>query len=653
MSSFLDRIKYLVEYLNNCTTAYDEGNPIISDEEWDNLYFELVQLEDISGLILNNSPTQTIHYEVVNSLSKVSHNHKMLSLEKTKSTDDLIAFVGKNPFLMMLKMDGLTCSLTYENGELISAETRGNGFIGEDILHNAKVLSSIPKMIPYKGKLVIDGEVVCTYKDFETFASEYKNPRNFAAGSIRLLDANECAQRKLTFVAWEVIQGFDDMPYLDNRLDLIANYGFITVPYLYFGTGSDAMQIGIDELKDQAEEYGYPIDGIVVKFNDINYSKSLGETSHHFKNALAYKFYDEVYGTYLRYIEWTMGRTGILTPVAVFEPIDIDGSTVERASLHNLSILKELNGGYSLVGDKLYVYKANQIIPQIDSWEHMQEYNDEACLDIPKVCPICGGSTSQRTDISSTVLVCDNPQCDGKLINKLDHFCGKKGLDIKGLSKATLEKLIDWGWVSCISDIFTLSTHTNEWVQKTGFGPKSVEKVLNAIEISKSTNLHQFIASLGVPLIGTTASKKLETKFNDWQSFMQAVESGYKFYDLPDFGVEMHNALSKFDYAEAKYIADNFITFISITPNLPNANEKSLTGMTFVITGKVNHFKNRDELKTLIESLGGKVVGSVSKNTTYLINNDINSTSAKNKSAQSLGIPILTEEMFIETFGIH
>ena len=308
---------------------------------------------------------------------------------------------------------------------------------------------------------------------------------------------------------------------------------------------------------------------------------------------------------------------------------------------------------YSLIGDKLYVYKANQIIPQVDSWEHVGEYKDDICLHIPEVCPICGGSTSQRTDISSTVLVCDNPQCDGKLINKLDHFCGKKGLDIKGLSKATLEKLIDWGWVSCVSDIFTLSTRTDEWVQKTGFGPKSVEKVLNAIEISKSTNLHQFIAALGVPLIGTTASKKLEAKFDNWQAFMQAVESGYKFYDLPDFGVEMHNALSKFDYAEAKYIADNFITFISITPNLPNVKEKTLTGMTFVITGKVNHFKNRDELKTLIESLGGKVVGSVSKNTTYLINNDINSTSAKNKSAQSLGIPILTEEMFIETFGVH
>lgn len=661
--NILYRINDLVEYLNRCTISYDEGNPVITDEEWDKLYFELKDLEDTSGLILGNSPTQTITYESVNSLNKVSHSHKMLSLDKTKNISDIINFLGaSHSFITMLKMDGLTCSLTYENGELVKAETRGNGFIGEDILHNAKVIGSIPKQIPYKETLIIDGEIICTYKDFKDFSTEYKNPRNFAAGSIRLLDSKECAKRKLTFVAWEVIEGFDEMPYLDSKLDMIRNYGFIPVPYVYESgkekLTDELIDLCISNVKNTAKNLDYPIDGAVFKFNDTNYSKSLGETSHHFKNALAYKFYDEVYLTTLLDIEWTMGRTGVLTPVAIFEPIEIDGSTVERASLHNLSVMEETLGEMPHKGQKIEVFKANMIIPQIadaDKSEHgTLYYMENPVIDVPEVCPICGGHTIQKRDFSSTFLTCDNPTCGGKLINKLDHFCGKKGLDIKGLSKATLEKLIDWGWISNSADLFTLGSHRDEWIKKPGFGVKSVDKVLSAIEAGSHTTLHQMIASIGIPLIGSTASKKLENQFKTWDKFIEATESNYKFYDLPDFGGEMHYAIKDFDYSEAKYIVEHYITFdvIEETP-VSNNNSCDLSGKTFVITGKVSHFKNRDELKALIESLGGKVSGSVSKNTSYLINNDVNSTSSKNKTAQSLGIPILSEEMFIETFGIQ
>lgn len=660
MDSIYDRIHYLVAFLNHATREYDEGNPIITDEDWDNNYFELKKLEEETGLVLPNSPTQVITYEVVNALTKAEHNHKMLSLEKTKSSKEVLDFVGNQPFLAMCKMDGLTCSLTYQNGELVAAETRGNGLVGEDILHNAKVLSSIPRKIPYTDELVIDGEIICTYDDFQEFSSQYKNPRNFAAGSIRLLDAKECAARRLTFVVWDVITSiyFDDgIEYrLDQKLELLRPFGFTIVPYIAL-TGNVMILPIIEDvitgIQNEAKTYGYPIDGAVFKFTDCEYGRSLGETTHHFKNALAYKFYDETYTTRLLDIEWTMGRTGVLTPVAIFEPIDIDGSTVERASLHNVSMIGETFG---LLGphkfQEVEVFKANMIIPQIArvSTENLYEENK---IEFPTVCPICGGEVVTRANVDSIFMVCTNPSCDGKLINRLDHFCGKKGLDMKGISKATLEKLIDWGWVSNCSDIFDLAVHKEEWVKKPGFGVKSVEKVLNAISTGAQCELHQFIAAIGIPLIGSTASKELVKHFKTWEDFVAAVDGKYPFYQLSSFGCEMYRNLIDFDYSEAKYIADHFIQF-----NYPEAKvEESaagadLTGKTFVITGKLTHFKNRDALKAKIEALGGKVTGSVSKNTTYLINNDVNSTSSKNQTAKSLGVTVLSETDFIETFGI-
>jgi DNA ligase (NAD+) len=659
----LDRVRFLVIALNAYTELYESGNPKITDEEWDNMYFELKSLEEETGLILSNSPTQTITYDIVNALSKVEHNHKMLSLEKTKSLDELSSFIGKKEAVIMCKMDGLTCSVTYKNGELVAAETRGNGLVGEDILHNARVLSSIPKKIPYKDELVIDGEIVCTYKNFEPFSNEYKNPRNFAAGSIRLLDSKECARRNLTFVAWDVLSSM----YYDSgkersmseKLSYIGPFGFTIVPKVIvpaYDADGGVVELSdvIDHLTIQAKEIGFPIDGMVAKFNDCAYGRSLGETGHHFKNAMAYKFYDETYWSKLLDIEWTMGRTGVLTPVAIFEPIDIDGSTVERASLHNVSIMSDLFGPFGpCKGDEVEVFKANMIIPQIKSVKNVCSHYEEYQLHIPKVCPVCGGAVGIKEGIDSLNLVCFESNCPGKLINRLDHFCGKKGLDIKGISKATLEKLIEWGWLDDYTGIFELSRFKDEWIQKPGFGIKSVEKVLNSISAGATCELHQFIAALGIPLIGSTASKELAKHFKTWEDFVVAAEGDYPFYQLPNFGGEMHNSIVSFNYAEAKLLAEHYIHFNYDKGNSTPAAGADLSGKTFVITGKLTHFKNRDEIKARIEALGGKVTGSVSKNTNYLINNDVNSTSSKNATAKSLGIPILSEDDFIQTFGIE
>ena len=647
----------LIDLANNLARDYESGHPTVSDKEWDDLYFQIQELEEKLGIYYKHSPTQHIPYDVVNQLNKVEHGHKMLSLQKTKDLSEIEKFLDNRDSLIMLKMDGLTCSLTYIDGELVSAETRGNGIVGEDVLHNALQIRSIPNYIPkISGKLVVDGEIICTAKNFEMFASDYKNSRNFAAGSIRLLDSKECAKRKLSFVAWDVIEGLDEYDLLSERFSHIRNYGFDIVPYCFYPAwdANDeqvSLDTMIDHLKIRAEEFGYPIDGAVAKFNSISYGKTLGETSHHFKNAMAYKFYDETYETELIDIEWTMGRTGVLTPVAVFKPIDIDGSTVERASLHNVSIMIETLHGYGWKGQRVEVFKANMIIPQIAS----AELDDDRCkyyFERVMECPVCGHEVILKNDNGTTFAVCGNDTCEGKLINRLDHFCGKKGLDIKGLSKATLEKVIDWGWVSNRHRLFMLKYYRDEWINKPGFGEKSVDKILTAIETASNTEFHQYLSSLGIPLIGVSASKELAKHFKNYAALRIAMENDFKFYELPNFGVEMHKALYNYDWLEADaMIGEHSVTFKdSITETV---QDTSLDGLTFVITGKLNHFKNRDAIKDKIESLGGKVTGSVSKNTSYLINNDKDSTSSKNKSAKSLGIPILSEEDFIKTFGIE
>ena len=653
-----NRLMELIDQANEYTRLYDLGTPAITDQEWDNLYFEIERLENELNLHPQNSPTQSIPYEIVNSLKKVEHSHKMLSLQKTKDLSEVKSFIENKPSLAMCKMDGLTCSLTYVDGYLTAAETRGNGIIGEDILHNVLHLKSVPnRLLGLRGKIVIDGEIICTLTDFEMFASDYKNPRNFAAGSIRLLDSKECSKRKLTFVAWDVIEGFEHLELLSDKLSRLKKEHFIVAPYCILpaldANGDEVpLDIIIDQLQFEAQDKGFPIDGAVFKFDNIKYGKSLGETSHHFKNAIAYKFYDETYPTTLLDIEWTMGRTGVLTPVAKFEPVDIDGSTVERASLHNVSIMIETLHGYGWKGQKVEVFKANMIIPQIAS----AELDDDRCkyyFERVMECPVCGHEVILKNDNGTTFAVCSNDACEGKLINRLDHFCGKKGLDIKGLSKATLEKVIDWGWVSNRHRLFMLKHYRDEWIKKPGFGEKSVDKILTAIDTASNTEFHQYLSSLGIPLIGVSASKELSKHFKNYASLRIAMENNFKFYELPNFGIEMHRALYNYDWLEADtMVGEHAISFKdSITEQ--TTQDTSLDGLIFVITGKLNHFKNRDAIKDKIESLGGKVTGSVSKNTSYLINNDKDSTSSKNKSAKTLGIPILSEEDFIQTFGIE
>lgn len=649
-----DLMKDIVAKLNKATKAYDRGEPYMTDKEWDNLYFSLVELEKELGHALPDSPTQRIVYQAkVLELNKVSHNHSMLSLAKTKDLDEVKSFLGDKKVVIMAKMDGLTCSLRYVDGKLVSAETRGDGLIGEDVTHNAMVIKSIPKRINYKEELIVDGEIICTKEDFKPFEKEYKNPRNFAAGSIRLLDSAECAKRNLTFVAWDVIKGFEQWPTLIDRFLCIKVLGFTIVPSTPKYT---TLELDLAYIQEIVEHRGYPIDGIVFKFNDIAYGKSLGSTSHHFNNAIAYKFYDETYETHLKYIEWTMGRTGVLTPVAVFEPIEIDGATVERASLHNVSVMREIMGNCCYAGQRIKVFKANQIIPQIMSADKM-DYGDVVAHGGITVdgfsgeiyCPICGGSTSLKESDSGTInLVCDEPTCKGKLINRLDHFCSKKGLDIKGLSKATLEKLIDWGYVNDLDDLFNLDMVRDVWIKQSGFGEKSVNKIIAAVyAASQTATLDAVISAAGIPLIGRTVAKDLAKRFKTYENFREHINKGFDFSTLDGYGPEMSKALLTFDYDELDFIVGNYINI-----NYPKeeTKEKSLEGITFVITGKLKMYKNRDALKAEIEAHGGKVSGSVTKKTDYLINNDINSTTAKNKTAKDLGIPIITEEDFINFF---
>lgn len=640
----LSKIKELVEKLNYYTKLYDEGRPEISDKEWDDMYFELQKLERESGIYLEDSPTQRVNFQVVNKLNKVEHNHPMLSLDKTKDTNEIQKFIYNNDYIAMAKMDGLTCSLKYVNGKLVSAETRGNGLVGEDILHNALQVKNIPKRIDFQDELIVDGEIICTYENFKEFESEYKNPRNFASGSIRLLDSKESSMRRLSFIAWDCITGLEDIEKLSTKLLKLNILGFTVVPFM---AGEYSIDDTISTIQSIAQEAGYPIDGIVYKYDIVSEYEAAGKTDHHFKGGLAYKFYDEEYETTLRDVEWTMGRTGVLTPVALLEPINIDGSEVSRASLHNISIMDELGIRYQ--DTKVMVYKANMIIPQIS---RVLPYEGEiaSLINIPAVCPICGEPTIIKGENGVRVLYCSNPSCEGKLINRLDHFFGKKGLDAKGLSKATFEKLIDWGWVESIKDVFKLKEHKKEWEKMQGFGEKSVEKILQAIEDCKSCSLEAVISAAGIPLIGRTVGKDLSKRFGSYTEFREAVESGFDFTSFSGYGWEMHKAISDFDYSELDYIVDNYL---QIKENKKEENELKLKDLTFCVTGKVHIWKNRDSLSALIESLGGKVTGSVSKNTNYLINNDINSTSAKNKKAQELGIPILSEEDFQKIFDIN
>ena len=643
------RMRDLINTLNIYTEAYDRGEPIISDREWDDLYFKLVKMENETGLYYEDSPTQKIHFKEVSKLDKVTHSHPMLSLAKTKEIGEVESFLGDKAYICMGKMDGLTCSLTYRGGKLVGAETRGNGIVGEDILHNAYVIKNIPKRIPWQDEFIVDGEIICTYDNFEKFSNEYKNPRNFASGSIRLLDSRECSTRNLTFVAWDIIDF--TMKLLSTKMELLKQYGFTTVPYTIdddFYTPT--LEEQIEKVKKECADLSYPIDGVVFKYDFCRAYEEAGRTDHHFKGGLAYKFYDEEYETTIEDIEWTMGRTGVLTPVAILTPIDIDGTEVSRANIHNITIAHETLGGlcFGWKGQKVWVYKANMIIPQISRAEEDDERTKEY-FTLPYVCPVCGGEVETRKEVDSEMLYCANPQCEGKLVNRIEHFFGKKGLDAKGISKATISKLIDLGWVTRIGDVFTLERFKDEWTNLPGFGEKSVSNILSAINASRNCSLESVLSGIGIPLIGRTVAKDLANRFSSYGAFKENVKGSFDFSCISGYGYEMNKALKTFNYEELDYIVENYL---NIKEDIKENYEKKLQNLVFCVTGKVNIWKNRDELSAFIESLGGKVTGSVSKNTNYLINNDVNSTSAKNNKAKELGIPIISEQTFMDSFDI-
>ena len=649
----INRIKELVFQLNTYRNAYyNNSESQISDYEYDNLFDELKRLEDETDVIMSNSPTHSVGYEVKSKLEKVKHSHPMLSLDKTKSVEDLKDFINTNDGLLSLKMDGLTILLTYENGELVQAETRGNGEEGELVTHNARVFENIPLHIDYKNHFEIEGEAIITYPDFEKINSKlsedekYKNPRNLVSGSVRQLDSNIAAQRHIKFIAWKVPStkiinsnfGEDTMYF---RLRFAQKLGFDVVPY-YWLERRDEVEKYVNNLKFEAEHLGYPIDGLVLTYNNITYGESLGMTGHHPKHSLAFKFYDEEVTTTLRDIEWSMGKTGSLCPVAIFDSVEIDGTEVSRASVHNWSMVQDLQLS---IGDTITVYKANMIIPQI-----ADNLTRSGTATFPDECPICGGLTKIVKDKDTKVVVCDNPNCKGKLLGKLSHFVSKNAANIDGLSEQTLEKLIELGWLNSFQDIYRLSEHKDEMSKLDGFGKRSVKKLLDAIEKSRSITLDRFIYALCIPLIGRSASKDIAKLFKyDFENFrMYGTVTWYG--QLEGFGENMNNSLHQWINCNRTMMGmlANEFTFEKVEEKNSSVD---LRNKTFVITGSLTHYKNRDELVSVIESMGGKVSGSVSAKTSYLINNDVTSTSGKNKKAKDLGIPIISEEDFLKMIG--
>lgn len=636
------RIEYLVSELNRHTELYDKGIPEISDKAWDDMYFELMALEHEQGYILPNSPTQKVNYTVVNELQKVKHNHPMLSLDKTKDIEEIKSFIGNRDWIAMLKLDGLTCSLLYEDGRLVRAETRGDGEIGEDVTHNAMVIPSIPKRIPHKGKLVVDGEIICKRDDFKEFEGEYKNARNFASGSIRLLDSNECAKRKLTFVAWDCIEGCDaECNTLNKKLAKLIDYNFEIVSFTILDMDNAAKW-----LKLVNDEYTrYPIDGIVFKWNKCAEYASAGRTDHHFRGGLAFKFYDDLYETKLTDVEWTMGKTGTLTPTAIFETVQIDGCDISRASLHNISIIKKLGLTNNCT---VKISKRNEIIPQVE--ECLQD--GDSPIKIPKYCPVCGGETEVVTENASEVLMCANPNCSGKLLGRLKFFVSKPAMNIDGLSEATLEFLIDKGWVKSFKDLYDLnySPWVYEWKHTNGYGEKSVDKILDAIENSRNVRLENFICALSIDGVGKSASKTIADAFEcDFNAFYEAFKNGYNWADLQDIGDKTASNITKYLTENEAEIVDLASEMKFIIHQKADVVENPFSGKTLCVTGKLNHF-TRDSINEKIAELGAKSAGSVSKNTDYLITNEA-SGSSKYKKAVELNVPIITEDEFLNMIG--
>lgn len=643
------KIKILVENLNRYADAYYNGESIVTDEEYDKLYNMLESYEKDTGIILSNSPTQKVGYEVKNNLEKIKHETPMLSLGKIHSIEEVCEFIGDRKCIASVKEDGLTIRLTYNNGELIKAETRGDGEIGSDVTHSVKTFTNIPIKIAYTEDLVIDGEAIITDKYFQEINKKsnegYKNARNLVSGTMALLDANEVKKRHVSFIAWRVVKGLTEISLFGDFIEL-DKLGFTVVPYSVIE--KENAEVTIKYLKEIAMQLGHPYDGIVISYINLDFAKSLGKTEHHFNHSIAYKFEDEIVETVLREIKWSMGRTGDLTPVAIFDPVEIDGTEVSRASCHNVSYLYNMKLG---IGDRIGVYKANMIIPQIK-----ENYTNSLNLTIPKNCPVCNAPTRLKKDNESVKLICANEDCLGKLLGKITHYVSKSGMNINGISENTIYDCICNGLILRMQDLYHLKEHKDELLKLDRFGEKKVNKILQAIEDSRTCKLSNFIVALGIPLIGKSASKVIAEDCNDdYNLFLQHMDDKFDWTGYDGFGEEMNSSLYTWwekhsdmvqDLAqELEFIVEKKDNSVNVTSNV------DLQGKTFCITGSLEHFKNRDELVTNIEQHNGKIVSGVSKKTNYLINNDTLSQSSKNKKAKELGIDIISEKDYLKMVG--
>ena len=649
-----ERIKELVELLNRAGRAYyQESNEIMSNYEYDALYDELVALEKETGMILANSPTVNVGYEVISELPKERHEKPMLSLDKTKEVEGLKSFLGDKDGMLSWKLDGLTVVLTYEDGKLVKAVTRGNGEVGEVVTNNAKTFKNIPLSVPFKGQLILRGEAVIKYSDFERINGEiedvdakYKNPRNLCAGSVRQLNNQITSERNVNFYAFTLVKadGVDFENSLENQYEFLKSQGFQVVPYKRVNSGN--IQEKVQEYAKEIETFDIPSDGLVLIYDDIKYGESLGRTAKFPRNGIAFKWKDETAMTTLKEIEWSPSRTGLINPVAIFEPVELEGTTVSRASVHNISIVEGLQLG---IGDKIEVYKANMIIPQIS-----ENHTRSGKLTIPHTCPACGGDTVISAVNGVKSLYCTNPKCVAKFIKKFTLFVSRDAMNIDGLSEETLDKFVGKGFIREYADIYRLNSHEDEIVAMVGFGRKSYDNLIASVDKSRHVPVFKLIYSLGIPNIGTANAKMICRHFgNDLDKIVNASVDELTGID----GVGDVIARAYVDYfADADNLEklNNLLEEIVVEKpeETPVDTDNDISGKTFVITGSVNHFDNRNQVKDLIESLGGKVTGSVTAKTDYLINNDNMSTSSKNKKAKELNIPIITEEEFMKMANI-
>ena len=650
MDDKIKRMKELIPILSEAAKAYyQESREIMSNFEYDRLYDELLKLEQETGTVFAGSPTQKVGYEVLSELPKERHERPMLSLNKTKSVDELREWLGGQTGLLSWKMDGLTVVLTYEDGVLAKAVTRGNGEIGEVITPNARTFINIPTTIPYKGQLILRGEAVISYSDFEKLNdsiadvdAKYKNPRNLCSGSVRQLNSGITASRNVRFMAFALVRA-DGVDFKNSRKEQflwLSRLGFETVEFVE--VTAETLSGAVHGFAEKIEHYDIPSDGLVLLYDDIAYGQSLGRTAKFPRDSIAFKWADEIQETTLSYIEWSASRTGLINPVAVFEPVELEGTTVSRASVHNISIMEGLELG---AGDRITVYKANMIIPQI-----ADNLTRSGVRDIPATCPVCGGKTEIRNLNDVKSLYCTNPDCQAKKIKSFDLFVSRDALNIDGLSEMTLEKFIAAGFIHEFDDIFHLDRHRDAIVTMEGFGEKSYENLIAAAKTASHTTLPRLIFGLGIAGIGLANAKVICRHF-DFNLDAMRKAGAEELYSIDGIGGVLADAwVTYFKNDRNNETLDHLLADLTFEKEVRN-EEQTLAGKTFVITGSVERFANRKELQEKIESLGGKAAGSVSAKTSYLINNDVTSNSSKNKKARELGIPILSEADFLKMIG--